>query len=94
MLFNSVPTAVMAATVAVVLTGMGKDGADGAQAIARNGGYVIAQDEASAVVWGMPGAVVKAGAAHLVAPIPQIARALAEVQRTQTVPIPVIWGTP
>jgi two-component system chemotaxis response regulator CheB len=93
-LFNSVPTAVMAATVAVVLTGMGKDGADGAQAIARNGGYVIAQDEASAVVWGMPGAVVKAGAAHLVAPIPQIARALAEVQRTQTVPIPVIWGTP
>ena len=93
-LFNSVPTTLMAATVAVVLTGMGKDGADGAQTIARGGGYVIAQDEASAVVWGMPGAVVKAGAAHLVAPIPQIARALAEVQRTQTIPIPVIWGTP
>lgn len=93
-LFNSVPTAMMQATVAVVLTGMGKDGADGAQTIAKNGGYVMVQDEASAVVWGMPGAVVKAGAAHLVAPIPQIARALAEVQRTQTVPIPIIWGTP
>jgi two-component system chemotaxis response regulator CheB len=93
-LFNSVPPALMSATVAVVLTGMGRDGADGAQAIAKNGGYVIVQDEATAVVWGMPGAVVKAGAAHLVAPIPQIARALVEVQRTQTVPIPVIWGTP
>lgn len=91
-LFNSIPPAIMGATVAVILTGMGKDGADGAQAIGKNGGYVIAQDEASAVVWGMPGAVVKAGAAHLVAPIPQIARTLADIQHARTIPIPTLRG--
>jgi two-component system chemotaxis response regulator CheB len=49
--------------LAIVLTGMGDDGSHGAVAIREAGGQVIAQDEATSVVWGMPGAVVRAGAA-------------------------------
>ncbi|MBF0282195.1 MAG: chemotaxis-specific protein-glutamate methyltransferase CheB [Zetaproteobacteria bacterium] len=59
-------------TLAVVLTGMGRDGADGAADLADHGGFVIAQDEASSVVWGMPGATVKGGAAHEMYPLDQI----------------------
>ena len=49
---------------AVVLTGMGHDGLQGCQAVARAGGTIWAQDEASSVVWGMPGAVARAGLAQ------------------------------
>jgi len=66
-------------TLAVVLTGMGADGADGAKRIAEARGYVIAQDEASSAVWGMPGSTVKAGAANDVLPLDQIAGALAQI---------------
>ncbi len=59
--------------LAVVLTGMGADGAAGALTIREAGGHVIAQDEASSVVWGMPGATVKLGAAHEVLPLADIA---------------------
>ncbi|MCX7374225.1 MAG: chemotaxis-specific protein-glutamate methyltransferase CheB [Alphaproteobacteria bacterium] len=51
--------------LAVVLTGMGQDGLLGCRAVAQAGGTVFAQDEASSVVWGMPGAVAKAGLAKL-----------------------------
>jgi two-component system chemotaxis response regulator CheB len=51
------------AAFAVVLTGMGSDGCTGAQDIVKAGGYVLAQDAASATVWGMPGAVARAGLA-------------------------------
>lgn len=54
--------------LAVVLTGMGQDGLRGCQAIVAAGGEVIAQDEASSVVWGMPGAVAKAGLPRILAP--------------------------
>ena len=54
--------------LAIILTGMGQDGLLGCQAVARAGGTVLAQDEASSVVWGMPGAVAKAGLAQLLAP--------------------------
>ena len=47
--------------IAVVLTGMGQDGLAGAREIVRRGGQVLAQDRASSVVWGMPGAVSKEG---------------------------------
>ncbi|MBL6454792.1 chemotaxis-specific protein-glutamate methyltransferase CheB [Belnapia sp. T6] len=49
------------AVLAVILTGMGQDGLQGCQAVAAAGGTVLAQDEASSVVWGMPGAVARAG---------------------------------
>ena len=62
--------------LAVVLTGMGADGAAGAKAMKEKGAYVIAQDEASSVVWGMPGETVKCGAADVVLPLDEIAGAL------------------
>lgn len=57
----------------VILTGMGSDGTKGGQAIVAAGGTVIAQDEASSVVWGMPGAAAMAGICSAVLPLPEIA---------------------
>jgi len=54
--------------LAVVLTGMGQDGLRGCQAVIAAGGDVVAQDEASSVVWGMPGAVARAGLTRILAP--------------------------
>jgi len=59
--------------LALILTGMGTDGADGAAEIIKAGGSVIAQDEATSVVWGMPGTAVAAGVCSAVLPIDQIA---------------------
>jgi len=59
--------------LAVILTGMGSDGANGAAEIVAAGGNVIAQDEATSVVWGMPGAAVNAGVCAAVLPLDQIA---------------------
>ncbi len=61
---------------AVILTGMGQDGAAGAGLVRQRGGRIIVQDEASSVVWGMPGAVVRDGLADHVAPIAGIAALL------------------
>ncbi|MCA9004838.1 MAG: chemotaxis response regulator protein-glutamate methylesterase [Planctomycetaceae bacterium] len=61
------------ATLAVMLTGMGEDGIEGSFDIARSGGTIIAQDEASSVVWGMPAAVVGSGLADKVLPLSEIA---------------------
>jgi len=58
--------------LALVLTGMGVDGARGAAQIVGAGGCVIVQDEASSVVWGMPGSVAQAGLASAVLPLDQI----------------------
>ena len=55
--------------LAVILTGMGQDGQKGSEAIVHCGGVVLAQDEASSVVWGMPGAVAQAGLASAVLPL-------------------------
>jgi len=60
----------------LVLTGMGADGLRGAQALTAAGGAVIAQDEPSSVVWGMPGQVTNAGLASAVLPLDQIPAAL------------------
>jgi len=62
--------------LAVVLTGMGSDGRNGCEDIVAAGGSVLVQDEASSVVWGMPGAVATAGLAHRVLPLEQIGAAL------------------
>ena len=64
---------------ALVLTGMGSDGLKGAQAIAAAGGHVMAQDEASSVVWGMPGQVAHAGLCSAVLPLPEIAGRLSRL---------------
>jgi two-component system chemotaxis response regulator CheB len=59
-------------TLGVVLTGMGRDGLAGARTIVAAGGGMIAQDEFSSVVWGMPGEVVRAGLADAVLPLAQV----------------------
>jgi len=56
----------------VILTGMGHDGCAGAEQMVKTGAQIIAQDEASSVVWGMPGSVVQAGLAEQIKPINQI----------------------
>ncbi len=77
-LFRSVAQVYGASVLAVVLTGMGADGTRGAAAIRGAGGAVIAQDELSSVVWGMPGSVVAAGLADCICPlngiVPEILR--------------------
>jgi two-component system chemotaxis response regulator CheB len=72
-LFRSAPLAYGQAAVGVILSGMGKDGVDGALALKRAGATVLAQDESSSVVWGMPGSAVKAGAVDRVLPLDEIA---------------------
>ena len=62
--------------VAVILTGMGCDGREGMRRIKQNGGYCIAQDEATCVVYGMPKSVVDAGLADEICPLPKIAGAI------------------
>lgn len=72
-MFRSVAREFGAGVLAVVLTGMGADGARGAEVIKEAGGVVFAQDEATSVVWGMPGAVVQAEAAERVLPLDDVA---------------------
>jgi two-component system, chemotaxis family, protein-glutamate methylesterase/glutaminase len=62
--------------LAVVLTGMGVDGREGCRLVKQHGGQVIAQDQASSTVWGMPGSVVEAGLADKVLPLDRIADAI------------------
>ncbi len=73
-LFRSVAAVYGAGVLAVVLTGMGSDGMLGCRMIREHGGSVLAQDEPTSVVWGMPGAVANAGLAHRVLPLNAIAR--------------------
>jgi two-component system chemotaxis response regulator CheB len=61
---------------AAILTGMGQDGLEGARGLVKAGGTLLAQDEASSVVWGMPGAVARAGLASVLAPPEDIAARL------------------
>jgi two-component system chemotaxis response regulator CheB len=68
-LFRSVARAYGRNALAVVLTGMGQDGLRGCEAIHEAGGQILAQDEATSVVWGMPGYVAQAGLADRVLPI-------------------------
>lgn len=67
--------------LAVILTGMGYDGLKGCQVVAASGGGVIAQDQASSVVWGMPGAVAQAGICNAVLPLGEIGKTIGRIAR-------------
>ena len=72
-LFRSAARVAGSHTLGVVMTGMGRDGQRGAEDLVRVGARVIAQDEASSVVWGMPGSVVEGGSADAVVPLSGLA---------------------
>ncbi|HVV86199.1 MAG TPA: CheB methylesterase domain-containing protein [Kofleriaceae bacterium] len=78
-LFLSAAGACRAALLAIVLSGMGRDGTDGAAAITERGGRVLVQDEPSSVVWGMPGSIVRAGITCEAMAVPRLATELALV---------------
>tara|TARA_R110002073_G_scaffold18736_3_gene68988 strand:- start:2774 stop:3940 length:1167 start_codon:yes stop_codon:yes gene_type:complete len=71
-LFASVAEATGGNALGVILTGMGHDGRDGVRALRGAGGTIIVQDEASSIVWGMPGAVAEAGLADQILPLSEI----------------------
>ncbi|MFH1530517.1 MAG: chemotaxis-specific protein-glutamate methyltransferase CheB [Pseudomonadota bacterium] len=72
--FRSVAAAVFSRCIAVVLTGMGRDGAIGVQDIAARGGVVLAQDQASSMVWGMPKAAISTGVVDKILTLGEIPR--------------------
>jgi two-component system, chemotaxis family, protein-glutamate methylesterase/glutaminase len=73
-LLRSVAEVYRATALAVIMTGMGQDGLRGCEAIRKHGGQILVQDEASSVVWGMPGFVVKNGLADAQIALPHLAR--------------------
>jgi two-component system chemotaxis response regulator CheB len=75
-LFRSVAEVYGSGAIATVLTGMGQDGLRGAEELKRAGAHVIAQDEGSSVVWGMPGAIAGAGLADEILDLNLIAKAI------------------
>jgi two-component system, chemotaxis family, protein-glutamate methylesterase/glutaminase len=80
-MFESLAAAVGRSVLAIVLSGMGRDGMRGAVAVANAGGSVVIQDEATSVVWGMPGSVAAAGAATVALPPPAIGELVASGRR-------------
>lgn len=78
-LFESAARVYGAETVALIMTGMGRDGVDGLHHVHDAGGHVIAQDEASSIVFGMPGAAVQAGVARETLPLADIAPRLSSL---------------
>jgi two-component system chemotaxis response regulator CheB len=77
-MFASVAQACAGTALGVVLTGMGSDGAKGALQLRERGNPVLVQDEASSVVWGMPGSVMTAGAADAVIAIERMPTSILE----------------
>jgi two-component system, chemotaxis family, protein-glutamate methylesterase/glutaminase len=92
-LFRSVADAYGGRALAVVLTGMGQDGLRGCERLLEGGGRVLAQDEASSVVWGMPGYVARAGLADRVLPLDQIANEIVRRVRAGRLPRPLTVST-
>lgn len=72
-MLSSVAEIYGARALGIVMTGMGRDGAHGAQRLCEAGGEILAQDSESAVIWGMPGAVARAGVAAFIAPPAELA---------------------
>jgi two-component system chemotaxis response regulator CheB len=82
-MLRSATSACEGRVLATILTGMGQDGLAGTRALIAAGGTAIAQDEATSVVWGMPGAVAQAGLCHAVLPLPAIAPKLLDLLRSK-----------
>jgi two-component system chemotaxis response regulator CheB len=78
-LFESVAKAYGPSALALVLTGMGSDGVAGLKAVKEAGGRVIAQDQASSVIFGMPGEAIKTGYTDMILPLEEIAPRLMEM---------------
>ena len=78
-MLRSLATTFSGRVLSLVLTGMGQDGLRGAEQVVAAGGGVIAQDEASSIVWGMPGAVARAGLCQAVLPLNEIASKLLQL---------------
>ena len=81
-MLRSAATACDGRVLVTMLTGMGQDGLAGTRRVIEAGGSAVAQDEATSVVWGMPGAIAQAGLCHAVLPLPRIAPKLLELLRT------------
>jgi two-component system chemotaxis response regulator CheB len=77
-LFRSVAQVFGQNALAVVMTGMGRDGVAGCQEIRDAGGQILVQDQPSSVVWGMPGLVVKADLADQVVPLYRLAQVITD----------------
>lgn len=84
-MLRSIAAVYGAAVLSIVLTGMGDDGCRGSQEVKRRGGRVIIQDEATSVVWGMPGAVSRAGLADLTLPLSEIGPRISALVNTKPV---------
>jgi two-component system, chemotaxis family, protein-glutamate methylesterase/glutaminase len=80
-MLRSATEACQGRVLVAMLTGMGQDGLAGTRRVIEAGGSAIAQDEATSVVWGMPGAVANAGLCHAVLPLPRIAQKLLDMLR-------------
>ena len=76
-MLSSVVESGLTGAVAVILSGMGRDGVEGSAAMVRAGGSVLVQDEATSAVWGMPRAVADAGLASAILPPEKLARRVA-----------------
>ena len=81
-LFRSVAVNAGINSIGIILTGMGKDGAQGLKDMADSGAHTIAQDEASSVVWGMPGAAVEIGACKEVLPLHRVSQRVLNILAT------------
>lgn len=83
-LFRSAASTYGRRAVGVVLTGMGDDGCRGGKLLSQSGAHMIAQDEATSVVWGMPGAAVRAGIVDSVLPLKEVAAEISQQFRPVT----------
>jgi two-component system chemotaxis response regulator CheB len=84
-LFQSASAVYGGDLIAVILTGMGEDGTIGAATLKKKGAVVLAQDESTSVVWGMPGSVEKAGYVDRLLPLADIPEAVAAIIRRNAV---------
>ncbi|HUO33357.1 MAG TPA: chemotaxis response regulator protein-glutamate methylesterase [Candidatus Acidoferrum sp.] len=89
-LFRSVAQVYGKSTLALILTGMGSDGLRGCKAVREAGGQIFVQDEATSVVWGMPGAVAHAGLADKMIPLEEVSQEICRCVEMNRLPAPVI----